>query len=535
MGSKELIESIAKITIATVFGGPIGGARTASNQAVDLLTKWISRGEKSKTEELMEHIRIDLGRLAIAEHISEPQLESAFLAAEAMIAMHSPSASEIIDLNLRPDAVAEKVLDRGSQELALLDETEEHLCRRILSSVYRNLLADPAALPQIESAFRRAVLTRLDEIEHLPMEVADALRKVLASAILYKPTRPWRADIYPPSAMLRAEFGIVPFYGRQAMIAEIGDWCDEERWIGVRLYTAAGGMGKTRLLIEVCRRLSQKGWQTGFLQRDVRSSYWQPLDSVFDQPGLKMIVVDYAETRRQEIKTLIKNCLERPPAGKVRLVLLARAASDWWHDLRLQSGGVGDLLSGPATSEHKLPPLAVGLEERREVFLLATESFSSALGKIPPEIAPPSLDADHYDRVLFLHMSALAGVMGVSVENERDLLDFSLNRERLFWDEGMQAMDLQILRGRPVAQAAALLTLSGGTANREEAVRIISRAPLLMDQSKAVIERVAELFHRLYPGENWMVGVQPDLLGEHLIGRMIEEDPNLLGVFGHVQ
>lgn len=535
MVSKALIESIAKITIATVFGGPIGGIKTASYEAIDLLTKWITRGERSKTEELMDHIRIDLERFSLSEHISESQLESAFLAAEAIIATHSLTASEMIELNLRPEAIVGKVIDRGSQELALLDEAVEDLCGRILSSIYENLLADPTALPEIEGAFRRTLLTRLDEIEQLPVEVAKTLQKVLASAILYKPTRSWRVDVYPPSAMLRAEFGIVPFYGREPTITEIGGWCDEERWIGVRLYTAAGGMGKTRLLIEICRRLSQKGWQTGFLLREEQTASWQAFDSVFEQPGLKMIVVDYAETRRQEIRKLIMKCLESSPVGKVRLVLLARATSDWWHDLKLQRGGVGDLLNGPATSVHKLPPLAVKLEERREVFFQATESFASALGKNLLEFAPPSLDAKHYDRVLYLHMSALASVLGVSLENERDLLDFTLNRERLFWNEGLEAMDLEILRGHPVAQAAALVTLSGGISNREEAVRIISKAPLLIDQAKAVIGRVAELFHRLYPGENWIAGVQPDLLGEHLIGRMIEEDPNLLNVFGHVQ
>jgi hypothetical protein len=81
-------------------------------------------------------------------------------------------------------------------------------------------------------------------------------------------------------------------------------------------------------------------------------------------------------------------------------------------------------------------------------------------------------------------------------------------------------------------QAAAVATLAGSAATRSEAIKLLRKAPLLGGQSAAVLGNVAELFHRLYPGEKWLHGIQPDLLGEHLVERAIAEDPNLLQMFG---
>jgi hypothetical protein len=73
-------------------------------------------------------------------------------------------------------------------------------------------------------------------------------------------------------------------------------------------------------------------------------------------------------------------------------------------------------------------------------------------------------------------------------------------------------------------------TLAGQAGNRTEAIRLLaSSAPLLGGQSAVVVDAVAELLHRLYPGEAWLQGVLPDLLGEHLVERALDEDPDLLG------
>lgn len=51
-----------------------------------------------------------------------------------------------------------------------------------------------------------------------------------------------------------------------------GDELLENAVCGRVLY-GAGGLGKTRLMIEVCAELSEKGWLTGFVERNLIKLY----------------------------------------------------------------------------------------------------------------------------------------------------------------------------------------------------------------------------------------------------------------------
>jgi hypothetical protein len=64
---------------------------------------------------------------------------------------------------------------------------------------------------------------------------------------------------------------------------------------------------------------------------------------------------------------------------------------------------------------------------------------------------------------------------------------------------------------------------------------LISQVPLLAGQPRAVVTKLTMLLHDLYPAPTWLAGVQPDLLGEHLVATSIDEDPLLLGVFNETQ
>jgi hypothetical protein len=101
-----------------------------------------------------------------------------------------------------------------------------------------------------------------------------------------------------------------------------------------------GGLGKTRLLIELIQDLTEEGWLAGFVNYDVlghpvRGPQFENLvRDGCDAQGL-LLVVDYAEGRAEEVKALARLIIERERAGRApaRLVLLSRAAGDWWHDL----------------------------------------------------------------------------------------------------------------------------------------------------------------------------------------------------------
>jgi hypothetical protein len=525
--TSRVLLGLAKTAIATTFGGPIVGGKELVTHSVDLVAGWLGKESATTYESVLSSVELGLRQLILAERVADDQLEQGVALANDILAARGLQAAEIVDRDLDAAAVARTVLSRAAMELGQLDESAQGLCRRAITSVYSNLLSSPQALPELQRAFQRAVLRRLTELRSLPSEVVTTLQGVLAAAALVDHALQWRPDLYPPSALLRPEFGIVPFYGRQDALADLESWARSDAAVGVRLYAGAGGMGKTRLLIEACRRLAAGGWRAGFLNREPAAIGWTlPLDAVFADGRRLLIVIDYAETRASETAAVLRRIQARPAAEPVRVVLLARSVSDWWDKLTAEGDGIGDILVGPATSILPLQPLVSDPSKRRELFDHAARAFKGYVPRSTVAVAP-SLADSCYDRVLYVLIAALAAVQGEPLATEKDLLDWALKRERRFLDDGVVAMGCSHLQGPPILQCAALATLADRARDRRAAIRLFRHAPLLDGETPAVIAKVAELLHRLYPGQAWLQGVLPDLLGEHLIEQADDEDVRL--------
>ena len=71
-----------------------------------------------------------------------------------------------------------------------------------------------------------------------------------------------------PIQLLRPEFAVVPFHSNEPTLDELESWCLDKEPFSARLYTGPADVGKTRLVVEGCRRLDDRRWQTGFLDRD---------------------------------------------------------------------------------------------------------------------------------------------------------------------------------------------------------------------------------------------------------------------------
>lgn len=92
------------------------------------------------------------------------------------------------------------------------------------------------------------------------------------------------------------------------------------------LVTGAGGSGKSRLALELCRDATD--WHAGFLSRTETDFNW----SRFKPSRKTLIVIDYVASRAREVSDLILTISRNSGAfeNPVRVLLLERNKETWW-------------------------------------------------------------------------------------------------------------------------------------------------------------------------------------------------------------
>ncbi len=110
------------------------------------------------------------------------------------------------------------------------------------------------------------------------------------------------------------------------------------------------------------------------------------------------------------------------------------------------------------------------------------------------------------------------------VANRDDILAAILERERRLWNQTIRARkDLpEAICDAPIEQAAAYLTLvslNEGVANRDRTITLLGNCSRLSGLDSPTIGQIADIFHELYPGPDWVNGVTPDLIGTYLLSQ----------------
>jgi hypothetical protein len=413
--------------------------------------------------------------------------------------------------------------------------------------------ADPSALALLHSRhnvdFRGLRLADphgvrvLRTVENLANAIRSALRGPLppssargpmppssASAAqpswLSVPTLEWRPS-WSPGALLRADVaGGVPFHGREAEQADLDAWCAADGDVAVRLYTAAGGMGKTRLGIETCLRQQQRGWHAGFLGPEPAVPPDETIRHLLVAAVPVLVVVDYAEGRLDALRALLRAVLTARRNQPIRFLLLARDRGEWWDDLAASGWGLETLLLGPAASAVRLRPVATSLDLRRETFTLAGSTFAERLGRPFDDAPPTDLEDTHYERILLIHMAALAQVDGVQVTGENGIISCMLARERHYLELLLRDRSLPLSLLPAVVNAVAVLFAIDGAGSEDDAMALLRLIPRFMRETEAVIYTIAGALHDAYGGAAWIDRLQPDLLGEHLVAAEERRRPN---------
>jgi hypothetical protein len=178
-----------------------------------------------------------------------------------------------------------------------------------------------------------------------------------------------------PSAFLRPDRQVVAFIDRPEL-ARIEEWCDAAGRAQVMILTGAGGVGKTRLALEVARRREA----LGRMCRSVRPGEERTAVSAARgvSAGPVLLIVDYAETRLG-LAGMLRDAGEVDEGDRLRVLLLARSIGEWWELLAASTDATARSMATAAVR------IAVGPGTGSEADLMAlvrsaAEAFGSALG-----------------------------------------------------------------------------------------------------------------------------------------------------------
>ncbi len=333
-----------------------------------------------------------------------------------------------------------------------------------------------------------------------------------------------------PARLLWAEDEVVGFRGREQELLAAEAWCLEAPAL-VRLLTGAAGTGKTRLALELCARMANRGWLSAFIAEAATEDTIARVMQL-EQPAL--LVVDCAETRLN-LGQLLEPLASSSDGAAVRVLLLAREAGDWWTELRLARTQLRDLLKEGESDA--LGPVDEELLDRQAAFRQAASAFAAVQGIALGPVRVPDLRGPEYEAILHVQMAALDAVgtpeepgSGPGARGQTPVLTAILDREARYWRRSAQARGLQYSLD-VLKRVVAVSTLLAAE-DKDEAMKVLVRVPVVSDASEQGRRDLACWYHDLYPGREPLTPLQPDSLAEELMGQVLEDMPALVeGVF----
>lgn len=470
---------------------------------------------------LSDLLRNVIDNLRDTEHLpTQDDFEQAF--SDRIVEILERNDSEAVVLRNDIAAVLREI-DASSAALAMAIETGRRDVQQELSDSFAKLASEFTEFGFLLVGLEETTRSIYDLLLQHRNELERARQQKYVSAVAKEVEA-----LLSPSLPLDPYLQIIPFVGRERELAELTAWCEDRAAGPVRLVTGPGGVGKTRLSIQLCNEAEKRGWHTIHVAAGAEARAIADVRALVS--GRLLLVVDYAETRlelRQLLRAVIDDVVTNY-VGALKVLLLARAPGRWWEELRDMESAVRGLISSAYYGELR----SVISDEMLDTDLIqaAVPPFAARLGVAQPEDVIFSEGFGH-SRILDLHMAALTAILSagdrgndqvqVSIE---DALVRLLGHEERFWlATARRAGIIGGLAGlspatlRRIVAAACLY----GAATRNEAIDLLKRVPEV-----SATDAVAAWLHDLYPpdslmdtssGESeWLGVLRPDRLAEHL-------------------
>lgn len=350
------------------------------------------------------------------------------------------------------------------------------------------------------------------------------------------------AEPQSSAGLLRADVETVRFRGRHDLLEELHTWCTRQGLFAVRLLTGAGGQGKSRLGRELGRHMAREGWAVLHLAAWRPDTTREAYKIVRELRVPLLIVVDYAESRTDQL-TALAHSLVRRRTEKVRLLLLARTKGDWLEIVA--ASGPGLELFQLSTIEHTELPALSGADGELDTEQAFTDAVLGLAERLPTldghrqidwpaaveRVRRPRMSPVRYTNILEVQMTALALLLAAAYPDTASTQahapggaeDVLLLHERRYWT-GMAQTHALVLEPPVSAGLVAIATLC--TAAGPEEIGPVKAGLWLLSErhSGELMALVARWLHDLYPARHMYWGsLQPDRLSERLVGRAVVE------------
>jgi hypothetical protein len=335
------------------------------------------------------------------------------------------------------------------------------------------------------------------------------------------------SDRPSPARLVSARAGVFGYVGHVELLADLEAWIDSPAPFAGQVIAGRGGSGKTRLAVEVCRRLRKWDWLCGFLARGDGEGR---LDALVEAPTARLVVIDYAENRASQLERLLPQLSASASAEeKVRVLLLVRTGAGQTEGLFRRRGAriesVERVIEGCGV--HVLEEgERLDSRERTELFNRAVVAFGRYVDSCSSPGQAPDLDQVIFENPLMIVLAGYLASQGEDAPYSREgLLDGVLEHELSYWREGSSETDAD---SELLESVVALATLVNADSQERAAEWLL----LLSDLSDAPAERrnrLARWMRAQYPGPRWWNPLEPDLVGEHLVARCFTEQPAVLG------
>ncbi len=355
-------------------------------------------------------------------------------------------------------------------------------------------------------------------------------------------------------SLLLARYALVPFLELKNERQDFVDWClghggqQSEKDVCGRVLYGPGGLGKTRLMMEICHQLSDEGWLTGFLERNLIGTGYEVTERklrrlIEDNKNTRplLLVVDYAESRASDVVWLCERLIKRRDTGgaRARLVLLSRWAGDalsasegqWWRRLYSEPD-VQKIFGTDAAGKADLiqlghVPDALGVKQRITLFNRSVAAFAEVLrtaGRKIPGTPPTDVQLDRirngsdYARPLAVQLEAFLYLFGEAPDEARvgidELLDRALRLEALSWSKRL-GLNNDSTRLRRIGRGVCQTTLATHVDTKESALQLLQADGKFSDE---VVDSVHADLHMLFGTQTGgLLPLEPDLIGEHHI------------------